>query len=109
MILLFSGIVNAETYRGIEFSPLKSKIEKSVYTFNEDGTFFNEVNNDPTVSSFYGEYEMYTGYDGAGYIGIDYGAIMVWFMKDEDMILGWKAIISEKYNFNFLIIFGVKE
>jgi len=30
-------------------------------------------------------------------------------MKDEDMILGWKAIISEKYNFNFLIIFGVKE
>ena len=97
-----------ETYKCVEFSPLKLKAKKSIYVFKANNTFTNEVNNDNTINYFDGEYEMYTALDGAGYIYLKDGAIMIWFMKDEDVLLGWKAEIKNKYEFDFFIIFGNK-
>ena len=76
---------NAESYKCVEFSILKAELKKTNYVFQDDYTFSLEVDNNKTINFFSGEYEMYTALDGAGYVNLENGAIMIWFMFDGDI------------------------
>ena len=108
LLLLMAVNLRAETYTVVEFSPLKLTMQKAEYSFYEDFTFlYWSVTPEKNLVTIYGEYEMLTFLDGAAYLDMVDGSSIFWFMKDEDILIGWRALIENKYDFNFYIILGI--
>ncbi len=107
LFILISVIASADTYNVVEFSPLKATTQKAEYKFNDEHIFlYWSLTPDNNSVSIFGEYRMFTYYDGAAYSELANGASLWWFMKDERIIIGWRASIENKYQFNFYIIYG---
>jgi len=109
LLILFSFcfVSYADTYSTVEFSPLKATIKNTEYTFKDGSVFYLCLTKEKDIITEWGEYTMFTGLDGAAYFDYKFGSSLLWFMKDGNIIIGWKAIIKDKYFFDFKIVYGL--
>lgn len=97
----------SEEYSLYELSIFKADNLNSTISFISDNeTVLLCKDKRSSVAMFSGEYKMYTRHDGACFFEYRGGSSLMWFYKDEEILLGWRALIAEKFYFDFFILLG---